>query len=138
VGELAKKVFEAFRVPPAENGAGEIRGDAIPLAHERSIISPSVGLTPSDLSQPSAVDSEELSEEGPVAVKVWSDILGEAIWVVADDLVKAEWPTDASVYTHTEVKILKDVGPDTRAWVHATKVMFGAEVVASGRRSEPA
>jgi TubC N-terminal docking domain len=74
-------------------------------------------------------------ERKVIAVKVWSDILGEAVWVVADDLPKEAWPSDAPVYTHPEVKILQEVGPDTRAWVHATKQIFGAEVVASGRRS---
>jgi hypothetical protein len=44
----------------------------------------------------------------------------------------------APVYTHTEVKILKDVGLDTWAWVHDTKQMFGAEVVSSRRHSAPA
>jgi hypothetical protein len=69
------------------------------------------------------------------AVKVWSDILQAAVWVIADDLPKEEWPSDAPVYTHTEVTILQDIGPDMRAWVHAIKQRFGADVVASGRRS---
>ena len=72
------------------------------------------------------------------AIKVWSDILQAAVWVIANDLTRGEWPPDAPVYTHTEVKILKHVGQDTLAWVHATKVMLGAEVVSGGRRVQPA
>jgi hypothetical protein len=70
-----------------------------------------------------------------MAMKVWSNTLNEAVWVVADDLPKAEWPTDAPVYTHTGITILQNVGLDTRAWVRATEQRFGADVVASGRRS---
>jgi TubC N-terminal docking domain len=68
-----------------------------------------------------------------IAVKVWSEILSEAIWVMADDLSKDAWPTDALVYTHQEVKMLRQIGQDTLAWVHATKQMFGAQVIAGGR-----
>jgi len=73
-------------------------------------------------------------EEPIMAVKVWSDSLGEAVWVVADNLPREEWPTDAPAYTQTEGKILCQVGPDTIQWVHATKQMFGAEVVKGDRR----
>jgi hypothetical protein len=69
-----------------------------------------------------------------VAVRVWSDMLQEAVWVVADNLPRAKWPTDGRVYTHAEVKMLTRVGPDTLEWVHATKQMFGAQVIAGGRR----
>lgn len=72
------------------------------------------------------------------AVKVHSDVLNEAIWVVCDDLPREAWPTDAPVYTQAEVKILAQVGPDVLAWVHATKTMFGAEVVSGGHRPPPA
>jgi hypothetical protein len=64
-----------------------------------------------------------------VAVKVWSDALQHAIWVVADDLPRDEWPTDAPVYTRAEVKVLTRVGPDTVEWVHVTKQMFNARIV---------
>jgi TubC N-terminal docking domain len=70
-----------------------------------------------------------------VAVRVWSDMLQEAIWIVADHLPRAKWPTDAPVYSHAEVKMLTRVGPDTLEWVHATKQMFGAQVIATGRRT---
>jgi hypothetical protein len=69
-----------------------------------------------------------------ISLKVWSAMLGEALWVVADDLPKDAWPADALVYTHQEVKVLRQLGQDTLAWVHATKQMFGAEVIAGGRR----
>jgi TubC N-terminal docking domain len=73
-------------------------------------------------------------DDALIALKVWSTILGEAIWVVADDLPKEAWPGDALTYTHEEVKILRQIGQDTVAWVHATKQMFGAQVIAGGRR----
>lgn len=72
-----------------------------------------------------------------VAVQVWSAILGEAVWVVADDLPRSEWPPDASIYTHQEVKILTQVGPETLAWVQAVKEEFGARVV-EGQARQPA
>jgi TubC N-terminal docking domain len=65
-----------------------------------------------------------------IALKVWSTILGEAIWVVADDLPREAWPAGALAYTHQEVKVLRQLGQDTLAWVHATKQMFGARVIA--------
>src|SRR5919109_2096039 len=48
-----------------------------------------------------------------IAVKGWSGILGEPIWVVADDLPKDAWPADALAYTHQEVKVLLQIGQDT-------------------------
>jgi hypothetical protein len=67
-----------------------------------------------------------------IAVKAWSDVLQEAIWVVSDGLPPDQWPSDAPVYTHTEVAILTQIGPDTLSWVHTTKQMFGARVVYRG------
>ena len=64
-----------------------------------------------------------------VAVKVWSGIIGEAVWVVTSEMPRTDWPTDARVYTMEEVKILSDVGRDTLAWVHPVKELFGARVV---------
>jgi hypothetical protein len=69
-----------------------------------------------------------------MAVKVWSDILGEPIWVVADHLPQDEWPTDAPVYTQHEVRILKQVGQDTMAWVHAVKASVGSRVLDGRQR----
>lgn len=75
--------------------------------------------------------------EPVVAVKVHSPLLDAEVWVVADDLPREAWPTDAPVYTQAEVKILQRVGTDTLAWVHATKTMLGATVVDAGRRHAP-
>jgi tubulysin polyketide synthase-like protein len=85
---------------------------------------------------PAVSPSEGADESAVMAVKVWSDVLQEAIWVVADDLLCNEWPNDAGVYTHTEVKILRQVGPDTLAWVHAAKERFTARVVDSHARPQ--
>jgi hypothetical protein len=70
-----------------------------------------------------------VGDEPIVAVHVWSDVLEAAVWVVADDLPRAEWPMDAPVYTYAEVKILTQVGPETLAWVHPVKDIFDARVV---------
>jgi hypothetical protein len=67
---------------------------------------------------------------------VRSDILDAEVWVVADDLPLVEWPMGTPVYTQAEVKILTEVGPDTLAWVHPVKEMFGARVV-EGYRHRP-
>jgi hypothetical protein len=64
-----------------------------------------------------------------VAVKVFSPILGGHVWVIDSTLPHTEWPTDAPVYTHAEVKRLTQVGPDTLASVHLAKELFGARVV---------
>lgn len=70
-----------------------------------------------------------------LVVKVWSAHLGEAVWVVADDLPQQEWPHDAPVYTQVEVRILRQMGPDTLAWVHTLKKLFRAQVVVGSRHS---
>jgi len=72
------------------------------------------------------------AERAIIAVKVWSAVLQEAVWVVGDDLPRHEWPTDASVYTQAKVKILTKVDQDTLKWVQVTKELFKAKVV--GRR----
>jgi hypothetical protein len=74
------------------------------------------------------VDWSALPADALIAVKVWSPVLGEAVWVVADDLPRDEWPTDAPVYMQSEVKILTYVGSDTLAWVYQLKGLFGATV----------
>ena len=72
-----------------------------------------------------------------MAAKVWSEILQAAVWVVADDLPQEAWPNDAPVYTHTEVKLLRQVGPDTLGWVQALKAMVNGRVVAAQRGTKP-
>jgi hypothetical protein len=71
-----------------------------------------------------------------IAVKVWSGMLSEAIWVVADNLPRDEWPRETAVYTHAEVKWLRQVGPDTLEWVHASKQMLGARVMRAAANHE--
>jgi hypothetical protein len=77
-----------------------------------------------------------------IAVKAWSEVLQEAIWVVIDGLPRDQWPRDAPVYTHAEVAILARIDPNTLSWVHITKQMFGARVVhprytAKGKKETP-
>jgi hypothetical protein len=94
------------------------------LAAQKTML---VQLLAADAAAPAA--SNALDDRAIVAVEVWSGILGEAIWVVANDLPKEAWPGDALAYTHQEVKVLQQLGQDTLAWVHATKQMFGALVI---------
>ena len=56
-----------------------------------------------------------------VAVKVWSDVLQAAVWVVRDDLPRVEWPHDAPVYTRREVRFLTKIGHDVLQWVNPVK-----------------
>jgi TubC N-terminal docking domain len=71
------------------------------------------------------------AEAEVIAIKAWSDILQEAIWVVVDDLSRDEWPADAPVYEYREVKILKEVGPGALSWVHLLK----KEALRGGKRT---
>jgi hypothetical protein len=51
-----------------------------------------------------------------VAVKVWSEVLREAIWVVADDVSLDPYLADGKVYTHHEVRVLVALGRGLKAW----------------------
>jgi hypothetical protein len=66
-----------------------------------------------------------------VAVKVWSDVLQESVWVVRDNLPRTEWPEDGPVYTHREMRVLTKVGQDVLQWVNPVKEIFNAKVVAA-------
>jgi hypothetical protein len=66
-----------------------------------------------------------------VGVKVWSDVLQAAVWVVRDDLPPVEWPHDAPVYTQREVRLLTKIGHDVLQWVNPVKEIFNARVVAA-------
>src|SRR5262245_29144893 len=90
------------------------------------------GVAPSSAGE--MVDWSALPPDTMTAVKVWSPVLGEAVWVVADDLPRDEWPTDAPVYAHQEVRILMKMGQDTLAWVHAVKAAVDGRVVDGRRR----
>jgi hypothetical protein len=50
------------------------------------------------------------------AVKVWSEVLQEAVWVVADDVPLDPYLTDGKVYTHREVRVLLEKGRGVKAW----------------------
>jgi hypothetical protein len=60
---------------------------------------------------------------------VWSEVLGTALWVVADDLPQEQWPAEALVYQYAEVKLLTGRGPDVLGWVHLVKTLLNACVV---------
>ena len=51
-----------------------------------------------------------------VAVKVWSEVLQEAVWVIADGVPIAEYLADGKVYTHREVRVLLAQGRGVQAW----------------------
>jgi hypothetical protein len=51
-----------------------------------------------------------------VAVKVWSEIMEEALWVVADDVPLDPYLANGRVYTHHEVRVLRAHGRGVKAW----------------------
>jgi hypothetical protein len=55
-------------------------------------------------------------EDATVAVKVWSEILQEAVWVVADGVPVDAYVGDGKVYTHHEVRVLLEHGRGVKAW----------------------
>lgn len=81
---------------------------------------------------PSASDAENGQDDQRdiIAVTVWSEILGAAIWVVVDDLPRDQWPTDDPVYEYAEVKRLIGRGADALRSVHLVKMVFAARLVA--------
>jgi TubC N-terminal docking domain len=50
------------------------------------------------------------------AVKVWSEVLQEAVWVVADGVPLDAYLGDGKVYTHHEVRMLLAQGRGVKAW----------------------
>lgn len=50
------------------------------------------------------------------AVKVWSEVLQEAVWVVADGVPIDAYVGDGKVYTHHEVRVLVAQGRGVKAW----------------------
>jgi hypothetical protein len=134
VGDLAKKVFEAFRASSSVKVDDHTRKVDMPLDQPPEPMPSTMDLTALDYHPPRSMHKALGVDVCPIAVKVWSVILCEVIWVVADDLPQEAWPGDAPAYTHQEVKVLQQIGQDTLAWVHATKQMFGAQVIASRRR----
>jgi TubC N-terminal docking domain len=55
-------------------------------------------------------------EEAITAVKVWSEVLQEAVWVVADGVPLGEYLGDGKVFTHQEVRVLLAQGRGVKAW----------------------
>jgi hypothetical protein len=51
-----------------------------------------------------------------VAVKVWSEVLQEAVWVVAEGVPIDEYLDDGKVFTHHEVRVLRAQGHGVKAW----------------------
>jgi TubC N-terminal docking domain len=59
------------------------------------------------------------------AVKVWSEVLQEAVWVVADDVPLDEYLADGRVYTYHEVRVLLEQGRGVKAWAPLDTEMEG-------------
>jgi hypothetical protein len=57
-----------------------------------------------------------LSEDTIAAVKAWSEVLQEAIWVVADGVPIAEYLREGKVFTHHEIRVLRAHGRGVKAW----------------------
>jgi hypothetical protein len=51
-----------------------------------------------------------------VALKVWSELLQEGVWVVADGAAIAEYLREGKVFTHHEVRVLRAHGRSVKAW----------------------
>jgi TubC N-terminal docking domain len=57
-----------------------------------------------------------LSEDTIAAVKAWSEVLQEAVWVVAEGVPIHEFLADGKVYTYHEVRVLMEQGRGVKAW----------------------
>jgi hypothetical protein len=51
-----------------------------------------------------------------VAIKVWSEALEEPVWVVADGVPITEYQGEGKVFTHREVRMLREQGRGVKAW----------------------
>jgi hypothetical protein len=54
--------------------------------------------------------------EDIAAVKVWSEALQEAIWVVAEGVPIDEYLGDGKVFTHHEIRVLRAHGRGVKTW----------------------
>jgi TubC N-terminal docking domain len=63
--------------------------------------------------------------EDIAAVKVWSEVLQEPIWVVADDVPLNPYLADGRVYTLHEVRVLVEQGRGVKAWAPLDAEMEG-------------
>ena len=59
------------------------------------------------------------------AVKVWSEVLQEAVWVVADGVPLDPYLGDGKVYTHHEVRVLLAQGRHAKTWAPLDTEMAG-------------
>jgi hypothetical protein len=59
------------------------------------------------------------------AVKVWSEVLQEAVWVVAEGVPIEAYLADGKVYTHHEVRVLFAQGRGVKAWAPLDTEMEG-------------
>jgi hypothetical protein len=66
-----------------------------------------------------------LSEETIAAVKAWSEVLQEAVWVVAEGVPIHEFLADGKVYTYHEVRVLMEQGRGVKAWAPLDSEMDG-------------
>ena len=60
-----------------------------------------------------------------VAVKVWSEVLQEAVWVVADDVPLDPYLADGRVYTHHEIRVLRAHGQGVKVWAPLAPALEG-------------
>jgi hypothetical protein len=56
------------------------------------------------------------SDDDIAAIKVWSEVLREAIWVVADGVPIDEYLREGKVFTHHEIRVLRVQGRGVKAW----------------------
>ena len=56
------------------------------------------------------------AEAAIAAVRVWSEVLQEALWVVADGVPLEAYLGDGKVYTHHEVRVLLAQGRGVKMW----------------------
>jgi hypothetical protein len=55
-------------------------------------------------------------EESIVAVKVWSEVLQEAVWVIADEVPLDAYLRKGKVFTYAEVRVLLEHGRGIKVW----------------------
>jgi hypothetical protein len=51
-----------------------------------------------------------------VSIKVWSELLEEALWVVSEGLPIDAYLREGKVFTHHEVRVLREQGRGVKAW----------------------
>jgi len=104
------------------------------------VLSPVAGRTPAGLGSTSrtfernlqdeavlgALSFKELAEEG-VALKVWSEVLGETILLVPNDYTPAEG--DPVAYTHAEAEVLMSTDEDQIKAAHKLKKALRGRVI---------